>query len=544
MKNILYPIILSIVFSLNAQQLAFPTALGDGAYTQGGRGGVVVHVTNLNDSGTGSFREAMRMNVTRTIVFDVSGVVNLLSVLGNVGDNVTIAGQTAPVGGVTIDGERVYIGGVKNIICRYIRFKGGIDGDNDSLTSSDNTRNQIFDHCSFAFGIDESASWYSTRNADICENVTIQRCLFGENAKGSNIGVRADDLNLPSPNTPITASFINNLFYNSGYRFPNVSGREARFDVINNVIWRVSGRLIRGNGDYDLNHIGNYYNYTDVDITDTKINLHRFGYVPQIYTSGNKIVAENIVRPLRSTIAEMNTDNRLSWKFFQDEDFIRAGNFVIGEDYTIPIGSEALDYNPPKADLQGTTNYTLAGASNNNNGTLFVATNAGNGTGIAYNIYYGEQLPFSYFTNTRHALLGKSFTILTADEAFEDVVNSVGCNLRLNADGSTSINLDTLDASWLSNVVNGVYAARLDSSEYIVPIITSVSRDANYDTDNDGMADIWEQATFNDLSKDGTGDLDNDGYTDLEEFLNLVDGNFGAPSVISNNKLKIILISN
>jgi hypothetical protein len=112
---------------------------------------------------------------------------------------------------------------------------------------------------------------------------------------------------------------------------------------------------------------------------------------------------------------------------------------------------------------------------------------------------------------------------LTADEALADVSGNVGCNARLNADGSTSNNLDVLDQDALSQVSRGNYVTKLSESEYVVPQITSNSRPAGYDTDSDGMADIWEVATFGDLTQDNKGDIDNDGYTNLEEFLNQVD---------------------
>ena len=163
----------SIYYSF-AQQLAFPSAYGAGAYTTGGRGGIVVHVTNLNDRGNGSFREALLMTVPRTIVFDVSGVITLSSYvqMRAINSNVTIAGQTAPEGGITIDGNRLYLTHVDNIIVRHIRFRGGITAKglgynmNDSFSSLGNITNQIFDHCSFSWDGDESASWYSHLTID------------------------------------------------------------------------------------------------------------------------------------------------------------------------------------------------------------------------------------------------------------------------------------------------------------------------------------------------------------------------------------------
>ena len=104
-----------------AQAPAFPGAEGHGRYVTGGRGGRVVHVTNLNDSGTGSFREAVKSG-NRIIVFDVAGVIALKSDL-KIGDNITILGQTAPSPGITLRYYTVQPG--NNNIIRFLRIRRG-----------------------------------------------------------------------------------------------------------------------------------------------------------------------------------------------------------------------------------------------------------------------------------------------------------------------------------------------------------------------------------------------------------------------------------
>ena len=130
--------------------LAFPTAEGYGRYATGGRGGTVVHVTNLNDSGTGSFRQAVSSK-NRIVVFDVAGVIALKSDL-TIKDNITILGQTAPYPGITLRYYTVRPGA--NNIIRFIRFRRGEEKDvNEGADASWQRQKTLMmlDHCSFSW---------------------------------------------------------------------------------------------------------------------------------------------------------------------------------------------------------------------------------------------------------------------------------------------------------------------------------------------------------------------------------------------------------
>ena len=152
---------------------AFPGAEGHGRYTTGGRGGEVYHVTNLNDSGTGSLRDAVS-KPNRIVVFDVAGVIALKSDLV-IKENITIAGQTAPYPGVTLRYYTVRPGA--NNIIRFIRIRRGQEKDindgADALWQRQKTA-MILDHCSFSWSIDEVASFYDNNN------FTMQWCTLGE----------------------------------------------------------------------------------------------------------------------------------------------------------------------------------------------------------------------------------------------------------------------------------------------------------------------------------------------------------------------------
>lgn len=159
--------------SASAQAPAFPGAEGHGRYTTGGRGGKVVHVTNLNDSGTGSFRDAVSCP-NRIIVFDVAGVIALKKDL-SMKANITVEGQTAPAPGITLRYYTVRPGA--NNIIRYVRFRRGNEVDkNDGADCmwQRNITGLMIDHCSFSWSIDELASFYDNNNT------TVQWCMLGE----------------------------------------------------------------------------------------------------------------------------------------------------------------------------------------------------------------------------------------------------------------------------------------------------------------------------------------------------------------------------
>ena len=164
----------------SSQQLAFPGAQGWGRFATGARnGGSVYHVTNLNDSVTGSLRDAVSQP-NRIVVFDVAGVIRINSRI-IFSKNLYVAGQTAPGEGVTVYGDGVSFSGADNIIVRYMRFRMGAVGSKDRDAGGiANGQNMIFDHCSFSWGQDENFSVNWDNKGTAPKNITLMNSIVGQ----------------------------------------------------------------------------------------------------------------------------------------------------------------------------------------------------------------------------------------------------------------------------------------------------------------------------------------------------------------------------
>ena len=215
------------ITTVSAQQLAFPEAAGWGRYAKGARASsspTVYHVTNLNDSGAGSLRDAVSQS-NRIVVFDVSGVINIKSRM-IFSSNLYIAGQTAPGEGITVYGNGVSFSGANNIICRYLRVRMGRNGDSGKdCAGIANGTNMIFDHCSFSWGLDETFS-INSDNKGTLGDITLQNCIFGQGLLPHSAGglMQADHITLyrnfycdnSTRNNKIkgTNQYANNVVYN------------------------------------------------------------------------------------------------------------------------------------------------------------------------------------------------------------------------------------------------------------------------------------------------------------------------------------------
>jgi len=474
-KILLLFVLFSALTVINAQPIkAFPTANGAGAYATGGRGKPVYIVTNLNNSGTGSFRQALENTKTTDggiITFAVSGTIVLTSKLElRNKNNITIAGQTSPSGGITIVGSnsaaKLVLFEMSNFIIRYVRFRPSYPtfplSELDALNIS-NCSNYIIDHCSISWGTDENA------DSGDGNNYTWQRNLFAESNKtGMIMGAQTDK----SENM----SFINNMFYNCSKRFPNYQSN-GRVDVINNVIWNFRTLISVSQGGHDLNHIGNYYKYfRDSPAADegrwnlwypfngTSDEMSLIKY-PSIYTSGNYI---------SDVLTNPNSDNYFTWRWRFN-----------------PVGSP------------------YEGAAPN------------------------SQLTSDFKANSQFPLLGIPFAIQSAADSFENVRYNVGANTRLNENGSRIEEIDGPDTVYLNNVQNDIRVNYTPETNLSTPHFNAFQASistvpinkhpSSYDSNNDGIPNQWIISKGFNVNDDITTYVWPSGYVGIEEYLNEVD---------------------
>ncbi len=274
MKRILYLLLgIFLTNGLDAQTIAFPGAEGFGKYATGGRGGKVITVSNLNDDGPGSFRQAFKEYPGEpiTIVFSVAGIIELQSPLKISRSDITIAGQTAPGDGICLKGNSFIINGAGdktgargNIIIRYLRSRPGAKIANGVYGfNMENSQNIIIDHCSFTWANEECAAMYDIKN------VTVQWSIISEGLYNANHhkGLRAYGGVWGGQN----ASYHHNLISNQNSRTVRFNGARAHdtlaiIDYRNNVIfnWKSANACYGGEvdipgGKSNINMVNNYY---------------------------------------------------------------------------------------------------------------------------------------------------------------------------------------------------------------------------------------------------------------------------------------------
>lgn len=298
-----------------AQQPAFPGAEGGGKFTTGGRGGTVYEVTNLNDAGAGSLRDAISVS-NRTIVFKVSGVIRLQSRLSIKSSNITVAGQTAPGDGICITGYTVNIN-ASNVIVRYLRCRLGDETqvEDDAMNSFSGTisyQNIIIDHCSLSWSVDETGTFYGVKD------FTLQWCILSESMYhsvhdkvdhgyagiwgGQNASFHHNLLAHHTSRCPRfcgsrytgrpdleTVDFRNNVVYNWGNINSTYGGEGGNYNMINNYYKpgpATPGSLTASSSSNKRNRILNYTSFYYA--TDSKIYPDTL-FGGKFYINGNYV---------------------------------------------------------------------------------------------------------------------------------------------------------------------------------------------------------------------------------------------------------------
>lgn len=282
--------LIALPVSAEDNLLAFPGAEGGGKYTKGARNASkisVYHVTNLDDSGTGSLRDAVSKE-GRIIVFDVSGIIELQSRLDIKKNNLTILGQTAPGDGITIAGYDVLLGNnVDNIIMRHLRVRptdlqnGEPDGLGGRWLS-----NIVVDHCSVSWGVDEMLTIYSGSLEDGKEsenkapkaqskNISVQNCISAESLRMSSHFKGAHGYGGIIGGT--NATYHHNLFANHDSRNPRLDRNLKSTDMVNNVIYNWGNNSCYGGEPYSYNAWERYSAPEYASNVNIRNNYYKFG---------------------------------------------------------------------------------------------------------------------------------------------------------------------------------------------------------------------------------------------------------------------------
>ncbi len=308
--------------------LAFPGAEGYGRFARGGRGGDVYHVTNINDSGPGSFRDGIESaKGPRTIVFEVSGTIELKSPIRIGNNGLTIAGQTAPGDGITFKDNKLGFSKCSDVIVRYIRVRLG-DRDNKQgkspdAVSVDDCDHLIFDHVSSSWGID------GNQDTGNCKNYTFQWSILSEALHDSlhHKGPHAMAGSFRKQESNITIH--HSIFASSRDRHPTLGGHQDQphwiIDFRNNIVYNWSNGGTANVGDAQINLINNIFRPgpESGDKLPIAMKAHT-AYAGHGYMSGNvfdehpELTANNYAAinmerwqenyPYRGTLDEWRTD--------------------------------------------------------------------------------------------------------------------------------------------------------------------------------------------------------------------------------------------
>gem|GEM_PF-1320806 len=487
-------------------KIAFPTAEGFGKYSVGGRGGSVCYVTTLADSGAGSLRDCMTRTGPRTVLFQVSGTIVLTSVI-NVGASnsyVTVAGQTAPGGGIQLKNYGFeFENGFHDAIIRHVRFRAGSEllGDNTNsccgidsaaahgVSGSVASYNIIYDHCSFEWGTDENIDIsYNTTN------VTIQWSILAEGHVGSGSDSGSNPLHSMGSNSSAqgeTSACSDPEMLHSFYR--NVLAQNVGRNPLVSMVLYTPGRANQQRIDFRNNIVANWGSAQgpfEIETWNSDESTHPplslYGGSPAFPTARVNVVNNLYQSPGASEGGWPGTLGYLSGPY---------AIYMVGNGTAMcPNGCDA-----------GDQHWDVAWIS---------------GQDLAYNSYVNKA---DYKVTSEHA--ANSPPTIAASALLSTVLPTVG---------ATKPSRDSVDARIVSETQNGTGSrgpfngqANVVLADY--PDLSGGT--APTDTDGDGIPDSWE--TAHGLNPNNASDgpaITASGYSNLEVYLNELAGDGSSPT--------------
>ncbi len=457
---ILLTFITLFLFAQEERLLAFPAAEGYGKYTVGGRGGKVYEVSNLNDSGEGSFRSAVEASGSRIVVFRISGIIDLKSRLTIRNPYITIAGQTAPGDGICIKGYPVKIA-TDEVIIRHIRVRlGDENGVETDAIGGRNCKNIILDHISASWSIDETLSLYH------CDSITVQWCIISESLYNSNHSKGTHGYGgIWGGNY---STFHHNLIAHHSSRTPRFVPGAGNVDFRNNVIYNWGYNSCYGG---EKQRIGKKcYGFSNFNIVG---NYYKPG--PATYKG---IVSYRIVSP------SFKSEKTNYGKWYVAENYMEDNSTVIADNWNGGVQPQGGDEDLEQIRLSKPWN----------------------------------SMPINYQSadEAYHSVLNNAGTIFPKRDTIDRRIVKEVRTRTATFEGIT-YKLNRKNKLADSSKISGIIDSQTDVGGWSV----LKSGIAPLDTDHDGMPDEWEKANGLDFSDpNDRNKIALNGYTYLEKYLN------------------------
>lgn len=441
-------------------EYAFPGAEGYGQFATGGRGGKVFYVTSLEDDNSpGTLRYALNQSGKRTILFNTGGTIELKSRLNISKGDVTIAGQSAPGGGITLRNYPVTID-ADNVIIRYLRFRMGdtAQQEGDALGGRFH-KDIIIDHCSMSWSTDECVSFYANENFTLQWSIISESLKNSVHEKGSHGygGIWGGKY----------ASFHHNLIAHHDSRNPRL-GEEAGkafalsdlVDLRNNVLYNWGSNAAYGGEAMNVNIVNCYYKPGPATPSGSK---------------RNRIISIDKNKVEGTEVFDM-------WgKFYIDGNVVEGSAQTSADNWT----------------------YGVFNQFHHSYGTVSDADKA------------------SMKEDAAHQMDGYSVTTHSAEEAYGLVLDFAGASLvrdAVDARVVSSVREGGYDHEGSNGSTNGIIDTQADVGGW--PVLEAGNPVT--DTDGDGMPDEWEdsQKLDKDDPADGSKVKSGTPYTNLEIYLN------------------------